>query len=70
LKYRDFYEKYIGGICRDCLNTNTGLRLASSQCAHSWREKRCSQCGDLRYPIIGLKPLGRLRILFYRNKTK
>lgn len=69
LKYRAFHEKYITGVCRNCLIQNSGLRLMSDDCAHSPRECRCPQCGEYRFPIIGLKTFGRLRVLFFKDEN-
>ena len=70
LRYKDFHEKYITGVCRDCLNQNTGLKLMSDDCAHDWRCCECPQCGNVRHPIIALKTLGQLQVWFYKDKNK
>lgn len=70
MRYKNFCVKYMTGVCRDCLNQNTGLHLRSEECSHARRGSPCTQCGDFRFPIIGLKIPGRLHILFYRDKNK
>lgn len=66
--YKTFYCKYITGVCRDCLNKNAKISLASQDCSHNRHGAYCPQCGDFRYAVVGLKRSGWLKVLFYREK--
>ena len=68
MRYKTFCEKYITGICRDCLNKNITFYLSSRDCIHNWKGSRCPQCGDYRYMIVDLKPRGRLKVFFHKDK--
>ena len=70
MRYKTFFNKYITGVCRDCLNENSGFHLSSRDCVHSWSGRRCPQCGDYRYTVLDLRTRGRWRILFFRDKKK
>lgn len=68
MRRKTFYEKYIIGVCRDCLKKNAGLYLSSRDCIHSWQGSRCPQCGDYRHIVVDLKIRGWLKVLFHKDK--
>lgn len=68
--YKNFFKKYMNGICRDCLRQISGLRLSSEDCVYNWKADYCAKCNDYRYIPAGLRFRGRLKVLFYKDKNK
>lgn len=66
--FNTFRQKYITGVCRDCLKQNTGLYLSRNDCIHNWRGESCPQCCDFRHPVVDLQFSGWIKVLFHKDK--
>ena len=70
MRYKIFKNKYITGVCRDCLNQNSGLELTSRDCVHNRKGSRCPQCHDYRYVIVDLRRRGKMKVFFHKDKKQ
>ena len=68
--YKNFSNKYLSGICRECLNQISGFRLSTRDCLYKIKSRTCPNCGDYRHIVDALRFRGRLKILLPRLKKK
>ena len=56
-------RRFGGEICRDCINMTYGSRLNPDDCRYGY-VYTCPCCGEIRSIVVGLSPMGRLKMLF------
>lgn len=70
MRYLKFKDKYLGRICRNCLEKTSGIKFSRYDCHYAVYPYSCASCKKMKNIVLAIRPLSRFKVLIHKEKDK